>query len=157
MSGNNKSPSSLDGSVDANTQAIVQPWIDYWMTMFEQNTEWTKALMAGAPPAVEFTTLRSQWLETMSKRIDAYLRSPTFLEGMKRNAESMTATKVSTDLAKMELARQAGIPHIEDIPGLYDRLETAHELVLSRLQAIYQRLAALEHKLESQTQRPQGA
>lgn len=151
MSGSNGNPAGPTGAAEATTQAIVQPWMDYWKNVMEQNTQWTQALMAGAPPNVDASTLRGHWLEAMSKSLDAYLRSPSFLEGMRRNAEAMTATKISSNLAKVELARQAGVPHIEDIRGLYDRLETAHELVLDRLQSIEKRLDAIDKKLDSRT------
>ncbi len=134
---------------DANQQ-IVQPWIEYWLNLVEQNTQWTQSLMAGAPQNVDPAVIRQEWLGAMSKSIEAYMRTPTFLEGMKRHSETMTATKVTSELAKLEMARQAGIPHIEDISGLYDRLETANEVVLQRLHTIDQRLEAIEEKLDSQ-------
>ena len=131
-------------------QEIVQPWIEYWRGLVEQNTQWTQALMAGAPQNVDPAMIRKQWLGAMSKSIEAYMRTPTFLEGMKRHSETMTATKVTSELAKLEIARQAGIPHIEDISGLYDRLETANEVVLQRLRTIDQRLEAIEKKLDGE-------
>lgn len=138
------------------TDAIVQPWMEYWSKWMEQNNEWTKALMAGTPPNVDPVAIRQQWLATMSKSIDGYLRSPTFLESMRRNAEAMTAMKVTADLAKVEAARQAGIPHVEDIHGLYDRLETAHETLLQRLHAIEARLASIESKLDAKSEETAG-
>jgi len=138
-----------------NSDAVFQPWVDYWMNLYEQNTQWTQELMAGAPPNVDPATIRKQWLGAMSNSIEAYMRSPTFLEGMKRQSEAMTATKVTSELAKLEMAREAGIPHIEDISGLYDRLETANEVVLQRLKMIETRmearLDAIEAKLESKS------
>ena len=136
--------------------AMVEPWVEYWMSLYEQNTEWTKSLMAGVPPDVDPTTVRKQWMGAMSKSIEAYLRTPAFLEYMRRNAEAMTATKITSELAKREIARQSGMPHIEDISGLYDRLETAHEVVLARLQSIENRLEAIEEKLQSKPQKTTG-
>lgn len=144
MSQGNEAQTGTTSGMDA----MIQPWMDYWMSCFEQNNQWTQSLLAGAPPNVDPAAIRAQWLAAMSKSIEGYLRSPTFLETMRRNAEAMTATKVTSDLAKLEVARQAGVPHIEDIRGLYDRLETAHEVVLERLQMIEKRLEAIESKLE---------
>lgn len=135
-------------SVDA-TDAVVQPWVEYWMKLYEQNTQWTQALMAGVPPDVDPATVRKQWMGAMAKSIEAYMRTPAFLDCMRRNAEAMTATKTTSELVKREIARQSGIPHIEDISGLYDRLESAHEVLLKRLQSIEERLAAIENLLES--------
>ena len=92
----------------------------------------------------------------MTKSIEAYMRTPAFLESMRRNAEAMTATKVTSELAKREFARQSGMPHIEDISGLYDRLETAHEVLLGRLQSIEDRLEAIDKKLNSKSNKSSG-
>lgn len=138
------------------TNVLVQPWVEYWMSLYEQNTEWTKSLMAGVPPDVDPLTVRKQWMGAMSKSIEAYLRTPAFLEYMRRSAEAMTATKITSELAKREIARESGMPHIEDISGLYDRLETAHEVVLARLQAIEDRLDSIEEKLSSKPQKTSG-
>ncbi len=139
-------------TLDAN-QKVIQPWIEYWLSLVEQNTQWTQALMAGAPQNVDPQVIRHQWLDAMSKSIEAYMRTPTFLEGMKHHSETVTATKVTSELAKLEMARQAGIPHIEDISGLYDRLETANEVVLQRLRTIDDRLEAIEAKLDAQAKK----
>ena len=144
------------GPLGDSTNAMVQPWVEYWMKLYEQNTEWTKALMAGVPPDVDPTTVRRQWTGAMTKSIEAYMRTPAFLESMRRNAEAMTATKVTSELAKREFARQSGIPHIEDISGLYDRLETAHEVLLGRLQSIEDRLEAIDKKLNSKSSKSSG-
>ena len=138
------------------TNAMVQPWVEYWMKLYEQNTEWTKALMAGVPPDIDPATVRKQWMGAMTKSIESYMRTPAFLDGMRRNAEAMTATKVTAELAKREIARESGIPHIEDISGLYDRLETAHEVLVERLQSIENRLASIEEKLNSKPNKKTG-
>jgi hypothetical protein len=104
-------------------------------------------LMAGKPPDVDPASARKEWLATLTQSMDAYLRTPAFLEGVRKNSETLSAAKVSADLAQREWAREAGIPHIEDISGLYDRLETAHEVVLEKLSAIEKRLGAMEKKL----------
>ena len=131
------------------TDAVVQPWVDYWMKQYEQSTQWTQALMAGTPPQADPKAIRSEWLGAMSKSIEAFMRTPTFLESMKQNSEALTATKITSELGKQELARQAGMPQIQDISGLYDRLETAHEVLLQRLQQIEDRLETIENKLDA--------
>ncbi|MCA9151558.1 MAG: hypothetical protein KDA92_19735 [Planctomycetales bacterium] len=135
----------------AANDAIVQPWLDYWMKLFEQNSQWTQMLMAGMPPTMDFNQARQQWLKTMSTSLDGYLRSPAFLDAMRRTADMSTATKTNTDAMKLEVTRQIGIPHSEDIRGLFERLESAHELVMERLAAIEVRLSSMESKLTTKT------
>ena len=141
---------------DDGSQQVVQPWIDYWVKMVEQNSEWSQAMMAGTPENVDPSAVRRHWLDAMSQSIEGYMRTPTFLESMKRNSDAMAAAKTTSELAKLEAARQAGIPHIEDISGLYDRLETANELVLKRLESIESQLEAITKKLAEKPKKQSG-
>lgn len=149
--GSGQQKTAFDG-----TQTMIEPWMEYWMKMFEQNKEWTQTLMAGAPSDIDPLTLRKEWLGAMTKSIDAYMRTQTFLEAMRRNSDAMAASKVTTELAKREMARQAGMPHTEDISGLYDRLQTANEVVLQKLSAIEQRLDVIEKKIEAKPKKSTG-
>lgn len=136
--------------------AVVKPWIDYWTKLFEQNSDWAKALMAGTPEKIDPTVIRKQWLDAMTKSIESYMRTPSFLEAMRQNSDAITATKVTSELAKLEAARQVGIPHIEDIHGLYVRLESANEALHERLKAIEERLAAIENSLDAKPKKATG-
>lgn len=141
---------------DDGSQQVIQPWLEYWTKLVEQNTQWSQALMAGVPPDVDPAAVRRQWLDAMSRSIEAFMRTPTFLESMKRHSDTTTAAKVTSELAQREVARESGLPHIEDISGLYDRLETANELVLQRLQTIEDRLEAIEHNLNGKPKKSSG-
>ncbi len=133
------------------TQAVLRPWLEFWTQIFEQRADWMQVMMAGAPAKMDLQTLRKRWLEALTKSIEAYVRTPAFLESMRKNFDAMTAIKTSSELAKRELSRQAGMPYVEDIAGLYERLQTGHELVLARLTAIDERLAAIERRGEGET------
>ncbi|MFO0867460.1 MAG: hypothetical protein U0935_00810 [Pirellulales bacterium] len=135
------------------TQAVLRPWLDFWTQMFEQRSDWMQVLMAGSPAQVDVQTLRKRWLDALTRSIDAYVRTPAFLESMRKNFDAMTALKTSSELAKRELSRQAGMPYVEDIAGLYERLQTSHEVVLARLTALDERLAAIERRLADGTPR----
>lgn len=129
------------------TQQIVKPWLEFWTQMFDQRTDWMQMMAAGAPANVDLATMRKRWMEALTKSIDAYLRTPAFLESMRRNFDAVTALKGSSELAKREMTRQAGMPYVEDIAGLYERLQTGHDRVLERLEEINRRLAAIEERL----------
>jgi len=131
------------------TQAMLRPWMDFWTQMVDQRGDWMQTMMAGAPANMDLQTLRKRWLEALTKSIDAYVRTPAFLESMRRNFDAMTSMKTSSDLAKREVLRQAGMPYVEDIAGLYERLQTGQELLLDRLAAIDQRLAKIERREDS--------
>lgn len=138
-------------------QPMWQPWLDFWGQMNEQRSDWVEMMLAGAPPNIDLPALRKRWLETLGKSLDAYLRSPPFLEGMKRNLDATTALKTTSELASREVTRQIGLPHVEDISGLYERLQTGQELLLARLSQIEQRLTSIESKFnEVQHERAAG-
>ncbi len=128
-------------------QAVMRPWLEYWTQLLEQRGDWAEMMLASAPPNVDLKTLQKRWLDTLSKSLDAYLRTPAFLESMRKNLDAMTAWKTTSDLAQREATRQAGMPHVEDISGLYERLQMAHEVTMEKLSEIDRRLADLERQV----------
>jgi len=147
MSTTNGSPAMAPDAL----RPMWQPWLDFWGQMFEQRSDWVEMMLAGTPANVDPAILRKRWLEALGKSLDAYLRSPPFLDGMKRNLEAMTTMKSTSESASREVARQIGLPHVEDISGLYERLETGQELLLARLGQIEHRLTTIEGKMEKAT------
>ncbi|MCA9064953.1 MAG: hypothetical protein KDA96_17905 [Planctomycetaceae bacterium] len=129
--------------------AVVQPWMEYWLKQQQQNTQWMESLMAGKPPDIDATDLRRKWLETMTRSIDAYMRTPTFLESMRRNSQAAAAAKVASDQAKQDFLRQSGIPHADDLSDLFHRMTSAQTVILEKLEAIEQRLETIESRLSS--------
>ncbi|MCA9216891.1 MAG: hypothetical protein KDB27_27665 [Planctomycetales bacterium] len=140
-----------------SSNAMIQPWVEYWVKLHEQNVEWSQALMSGMPPNADPAAIRNHWSSAMTQSIEAFMRTPAFLESMRRNAEALTAAKVTSELAKREVAREMGVPHSHDISGLYERLESAHEGVLERLSAIEARLTTIEEKLNPLRQIKEGS
>lgn len=128
--------------------AVMQPWLDYWTHFVEQRSDWAQMMMAATPPNVDLAQLRKRWLDTLTKSIDAYLRTPAFLDSMRRNLEATTALKSSTDAAQREASRQAGMPHVDDIAGLYERLEMCHAEQMEKLNTLERRLTTLEKRLQ---------
>jgi hypothetical protein len=76
--------------------------------------------------------------------MDAYLRSPAFLQSMKQNTDSAVKVKRQFDDLASEIARNANIPTAGDISGLFERLHSIEEVILGRLGRIEERLQAIE-------------
>jgi hypothetical protein len=72
------------------------------------------------------------------------MRSPAFLHAMKQNADAVIKLKQQTDDLSKEFARNANIPTTSDISGLFERLHSVEEVILSRLGRIEERLQAIE-------------
>jgi hypothetical protein len=126
------------------TNPFIQPWMDFWSTTIEQGQEQTSALLEAMQGAPDLETLRRRWLDSLSKNIDMFMRSPAFLEAMRRNFEAMTEMKSHSEEAAQKVARETGIPRLTDVSGLFERLRLAQEAVLDRLTAIEDRLEAIE-------------
>jgi hypothetical protein len=65
---------------------------------------------------------------------------------MKRNFETMAQLKSAQEGLARDVSRSTGIPRIDDISGLFERLQIAHEAILERLRTIEDRLQRLESK-----------
>jgi hypothetical protein len=62
--------------------------------------------------------------------------------------DGMTKAKTQFEDARQETARQLGMPTIEDISGLFERMHSVEESVIQRLERIEQTLNAMENQLD---------
>jgi hypothetical protein len=79
--------------------------------------------------------------------MDAYMRSPAFLQTMKQNTDLMIKIKRQSDDLTAEFARNANIPTAADISGLFERLHSVEEAILNRLARIEDRLQTIEQNV----------
>jgi len=122
------------------------PLLDFWSKFLEQNAEQTRALLSGFQETCDPAALRRLWLDSLAKGLDYYMRTPAFLETVRRNYEMMTQLKGTTEDFARDVSRGTGIPRITDISGLFERLRIGQEAILTRLEAIEERLDSLETK-----------
>jgi hypothetical protein len=125
-------------------EAAFRPLFEFWKTYAEQSAEQVRGLMTGAREAYDPAALRRHWLDALSQSLDAYMRTPAFLEAMHRNLEMATQLKSSAEDWARDFSRSTGIPRLSDISGLFARLQIGQEAILARLGAIEHRLEALE-------------
>jgi hypothetical protein len=144
---------SNDPTTNGAIEPLVQPFIDFWGNYIRQANENTRQLVENFDGASDVKTWQRQWSEAVSKSMDAYLRSPMFLQAMKQNTDLMIKAKQQADDLATEVARNANIPTAGDISGLFERLHTVEEAILQRMDRIDERLKAIE----VQTGATQGA
>src|SRR5262249_6389480 len=101
--------------------------------------------------AVDPRTWQRRWLEAVSQSMDAYLRSPMFLRAMKQNMDLMIKAKLQADDLAKEVARQANLPTASDVTGLFERLRSLEDTVLTRLSEIDRRLEKIESRVKQET------
>jgi hypothetical protein len=136
VSENNAPTSGVDPS--------VQPFVDFWSSYIAEANDATSQLIEGLGGTTDAKSWQRRWLETVSRSMESYLRSPVFLKAMRENTDLIVKTKLRTDDLISEFARNAHIPTTSDISGLFERLHSVEEVILRRLDQIEARLTAIE-------------
>jgi hypothetical protein len=126
---------------------IFQPFADFWAAYMKQADNKTREILEEFDTGASVKTWQRQWNDAVSKSMDAYMRSPMFLQTVKQNTDALIKTKQqAADLAS-EFARNANIPTAGDISGLFERLHSVEEVILGRLGRIEERLQTIEERL----------
>jgi hypothetical protein len=132
---------------------LLQPFVDFWSSYIEQSNKTTQQMLQSLDETADMRTWQRRWSEAVSKSMDAYLRSPAFLQAMRENTDVVIKTKRQVDDLATEIARNTNIPTAADISGLFERLHSVEDVILGRLDRIEDRLKAIE----VQTGMAQGA
>jgi hypothetical protein len=128
---------------------MVQPYLDFWAGFLEQSNATSQRLAESVTRGADPQAWQRRWLETVSRSIDAYLRSPFFLSAMKHNMDAMIQAKAQVDDLQKEFARNANMPTASDVSGVYERLRGIEDTILLRL-------GEVEKRLETIASRPEG-
>jgi hypothetical protein len=141
--------SSNSNNSNPNPSAVADPAAaisSFWAQWLEQSSQGTQAMMEAMKTSLDPQLIQRRWLDALSRSFDDFLRSPAFLELMKNNLKAVTDLKGMQDQIIQDTARQFGIPLVGDIAGLFERLHSTEQTILNRLEAIEERLKAIEHK-----------
>jgi hypothetical protein len=126
---------------------IFQPFVDFWSSYMKQADDTARELLEGIDGNADVKTWQRRWSDAVSKSMDAYMRSPIFLQAVKQNTDAMIKIKQQSDDLSKEIARNANIPTAGDISGLFERLHSIEEAILNRLGHIQKRLDAIEQQV----------
>lgn len=136
MSENNEPAGAMDPT--------IQPLVEFWSGYIAQANDATRQLVEGFPAGAGVKTWQRRWFTAVSRSMDAYLRSPSFLKAMRENTELIVKTKMQANDMAAEVARNANIPTTSDISGLFERLHSVEDVILRHLQQIEERLTTIE-------------
>ena len=164
---------AADSKTNGMFDPIMQPFVDLWSDYFKQANDVTRVFLDGIDDSIDLKAWQRRCLDSVSKSLDAYMRSPAFLQAMKHNMDSINHAKQRFDDVATEIARNANIPTANDISGLFERLHcrcdekhihtAGHnndhmgqqiridEELLSRLGRIEERLQKIEKQICSQS------
>jgi hypothetical protein len=130
------------------------PFAGLWSGYLEQADAQGKAMLECFQTLGDPQQMRRKWLDSISKGLENYMRTPAFLEGLQRNLQAMTELKSFQDQVVQDIAQKAGIPLASDIYGLFERLYSVDRTILARLKAIESTLGAIEAKLNTDQGHP---
>jgi len=139
-----------DSKPEATPDAAADPataLFSFWTQWLEQSTRGTQAMLEAMQTASDPQQAQRHWVEAVSRSIEDFMRTPVFMEAMKRNLKMMTDLKGVKDQALQSVAQHLGQPTVADITGLFERLNSTEQTIVARLRAIEERLKAIEGKL----------
>ncbi|MFO0958869.1 MAG: hypothetical protein U0800_15815 [Isosphaeraceae bacterium] len=147
-------------SADAKSKTgAADPTADlgqFWAQWMEQSARGTQALLEAMQGATDPDVWQKRWLSAMEGFFEDYLRSPAYLETMRRTLKTITDAKLAQDQAVHGVARHLGMPLADDISGLFERLHGHETKVLAKLEAIEERLEAIEEAVLGPQGSPNG-
>jgi predicted component of type VI protein secretion system len=123
----------------------------FWTQWLEQSARGTQALLEAMQTTTDPKAIQKLTLDTLSDTVESFMRTPAFMEIMKRNMKAMTDYKMMQDQVIRGTARQLGLPLGDDIFGLFERLHSTEQTILSRLEAIENRLSAIEAQVKPES------
>lgn len=133
-----------NGSIPGAAIDPVSATLQFWSQWMEQTTRGTQAILDAVGAIGDPNALQRKWAEVMSESADNFMRTPAFMEMMRRNLKTITDMKRMQDNAVQDTARHLGLPLADDITGLFERLNSTEQKILGRLKSIEDRLEALE-------------
>jgi hypothetical protein len=134
-------------SSNTKTDPVIGPFIDLWLNSMNEANDTTRQTLEEFAVSADAKTWQRRWLDAVSRSMDAYMRSPAFLQSMKQNTELLVKTKRQMDDYVAEFARNANIPTATDISGLFERLHSIEDVILQRLTRIEERLETIEQQI----------
>jgi hypothetical protein len=143
MSGETKTTETTNGAVDP-TAALTE----FWTRWAEQAGRGTQAMLDVLRSGTDPKKLQQLWMDAAAQSLDQFMRTPAFMEMMRRQLKAVTDAKRLQDQIVHGTARQFGMPLAADVGGLFERLHSTERVVLERLAAIEARLDALAARIE---------
>ncbi len=126
---------------------LVPPIFDHWAEATRTLVDQSQQLFHAVAEARDLETLQKRWLESIAQSLDQYMRSPVFLDMMRRNFELVTQLQDSYEDRARDVARATGVPRLDDISGLFERMRIGQDALMERLAQLEKRLQSLEEKL----------
>jgi hypothetical protein len=127
----------------------ARDFLEFWRNYFEQTAIQTRILLETMHGGKSLDQLHNQWLASLSQSLDSFMRTPAFLEVLKQTLKRMVDLKLLQDQTAQSVAQQTGLPLAADVTGVFERVHSAEQTILTRLAMLEDRLEAIEKTLNS--------
>jgi hypothetical protein len=150
---------ALENEAERASAAVdpARDFLDFWRNYFEQTAIQTRVVLESMQGGKALEQLHHQWLDSLSQSLDAFMRTPAFIEVLKQTLKRMVEMKALQDRMTLSISQYAGQPETPDIAGVLERLRDTEQSILSRLAAIESRLEAIESKVNLRQAAPRSA
>ncbi|QEH31837.1 hypothetical protein OJF2_03020 [Aquisphaera giovannonii] len=133
----------------------AREFLEFWRGYFEQAAIQSRILMEGAFGGGPPDASQALWLESMSRGLDGFMRTPAFTDALKESLARMIEMKRMQDRAARPAAEAPGTPTptptstpaTVDVASVAERVRDAEGAILARLDAMEARLEAIERAL----------
>lgn len=143
----------------SNEDEMMPPFLECWKGYLDRLDEPTRRLLETITGTSDPGKFSPEMLEAASKSMEAYMRSPAFLQAMKQGIDKLIQTKRQMDALTPEFAAQIGLATANEFHQLVDRFKATEKSLSARLRDIDIRLAAIERKQRESDaiERPEGS
>jgi hypothetical protein len=106
----------------------------FWTQWMEQSARGTQAMLEAMQAAADPQQVQRRWLDAVAQSLEDFMRTPVFLEALKRNLKMATDLKRLQNQALRGVARQLGPPLAAEITGLFEpHAPAGHRSTASRM------------------------
>jgi hypothetical protein len=135
---------------DDKAASTPNPLAELWANLFEQSNQQAKVMLDMMKTAGDPQELQRRWLDAIGQSLDSFMRTPAFLESLQHNLKTITDMKIMQDRFIKDAADQVGLPLASDINGLFERINSIEQTILTRLKTIENKLKTIEGKLDTE-------
>ncbi len=140
--------SSAQGNEGTSTPADpAREFLEFWRSYFQQTAIQTRILFDSLQGGQPLDSSHRQRVAALSESLDAFMRTPAFLEVLKHTLRQMVELKQLQDQATRSVAQQVGLPTATDLASVLERIQSAEQTIHKRLAAMDDRLRAIETTL----------
>jgi hypothetical protein len=135
-------------SVETVSSDPVIQLAELWSTFFELADTQRRAILECYETICDPSMQRTRWLGPLTEAMNSYATSTAYLDLMQSSFRSVARLKALQYELLRDFAHKLSDPLVSDDQEVFDRLRLAEVTLVTRLEAIEDRLAKIETRLD---------